>query len=79
MTTRRRKFSERSAVDRSFVSGFVLGYCLGRHERGQELEPIEREMEDAVEQARADVGKAVAEIRAEWGLADPDRTKVTVQ
>ena len=77
----RRKFSERNRADRALLTGFALGYAFGRHERGKELEPIEREMEEAVEQARADVDKAVAEIRTQWGIepSSGERPKVTVQ
>ena len=34
---KRRKFSEKNAVDRAFLTGFTLGHCLGRRERDQEL------------------------------------------
>ena len=86
---KRRKFSEKNAVDRAFLTGFTLGHCLGRRERDQELRKelrsieatLENEVEALSEQMRAEVEKTVAEFRKTWGMGppDPDRSKVTVQ
>ena len=85
MTTRRRKFSEKNAVDRAFLTGFALGHCLGKHETMKELRSIgaefEAEFEALSDNLRAEVNKTVNEFRETWGLGPPvgERTKVTVQ
>ena len=79
---KRRKFSERSAVDRAFLTGFALGNCLGQHEamKGMRTE-FETEFEALTDQLRAEVNKTVTEFRDTWGMGppDPERSKVTVQ
>ena len=79
---KRRKFSEKNAVDRAFLTGFALGHCLGQHEamKGLRVE-FETEFEALTDKLRADVGKTVTEFRDTWGMGppDPERSKVTVQ
>lgn len=72
-----------SAKDRAYLTGFVLGYCLGRDEARKELRQIGAEFDDMAYGLRLEVGKAIAELRQQWGiggLRDPEaeRTK-TVQ
>ncbi|MFY9830016.1 MAG: hypothetical protein WAK69_15730 [Rhodoplanes sp.] len=70
-----------SAKERAYLTGFVLGYCLGKREASKELRQIGDEFEAKGDQLRAEVSKTIAEIRQQWGLGppDPDRLKITVQ
>lgn len=83
MTTRRRKFSERSAVDRAFLTGFARGHCLGQHEAMKSLRnEFEPEFEALTDHLRHEVNKTVNEFRDTWGMgppSDPNRPKFTVQ
>ena len=78
----KRKFSEKNAVDRAFLTGFALGYCLGQREAVKGLRnEFETEFEALTDQLRAEVNKTVTEFRDTWGMGppDPERSKVTVQ
>ena len=76
---------EQDRAGRAYLTGFAVGYCLGRREAMQELRSIgnefEAEFEALGDQLRAEVNKTVTEFRETWGLGppDPERTKVTVQ
>ena len=76
---------EQDRAGRAYLTGFAVGYCLGRREAMQELRSIgnefEAEFEALGDQLRAEAEKAVAEIREQWGLGPPvgERAKVTVQ
>ena len=65
---------KRSATDRAYLTGFVLGYCLGLHETRGELvavrNDIETRVEDAIDQARAESAKVIARQRHEWAIPE---------
>ena len=76
---------EQDRAGRAYLTGFAVGYCLGRREAMQELRSIgnefEAEFEALSDQLRAEVDKTVAEFREAWGIGPPvgERAKVTVQ
>ena len=76
---------EQDRAGRAYLTGFAVGYCLGRREAMQELRSIgnefEAEFEALGDQLPAEAEKAVAEIREQWGLgpSSGERPKVTRQ
>ena len=76
----------RSANDRAFLNGFLLGLALGQREATEELRAtrleLETRFEDTIDNVRIEAAKLLAQFRKEWGLPpepDPDRRPDTLQ
>ena len=77
---------EQDRAGRSYLTGFALGYCLGRREALQELHAVQNDLEtraeDVFDRVRAEAMRLVAQFRAEWGLSefqDPSKRPETLQ